>query len=144
MRPSAYQVTRAVLLALLWGGFGAVPPAAAQFTPALQDVIVSPCKLDVVLVTFQDATSKQTGWSYDYQDYDLPHGYSVVNGKLVPGDDSYKLDDFKRLFGTYDAAAFVDTGVRVGGTGDNGEVLPELFGSVRAYFEAVSGGRFDL
>ena len=144
MRPSAYPVTRAVLLALLWGGFGAVPPAAAQFTPALQGVIASPCTLDVVLVTFQDATSKQTGWSYDYHNYDLPHGYSIVNGKLTPGDNSYKLVDFKRLFGTSDAAAFSGKGVRVGGTGDDGEELPELFGSVRAYFEAVSGGRFDL
>ena len=150
MGSRGWTVPGAVLLAMLSAGFLTVPPVAAQFTPALQDVIASPCKLDVVLVTFQDATEatrKQSGWSFEYDEYDLPHGYSVVDGELRPGDNSYKLDDFKRLFGTSGAATFVtteQTKVRVGGTGNNGEVLPEVFGSVRAYFEAVSGDQFDL
>ena len=130
-------------MALLWGSFPAAP-STAQFTPALQEVIASPCILDVVLVTFQDATSRQTGWSFDYHNYDLPHDYTIVDGELVPGDKSYKLEDFKRLFGTDDAAAFLGTGQTVGGEQEHAEELPELFGSVRAYFETVSGGRFDL
>ena len=131
-----------VLLALLWGG-PLASPLAAQFIPNLSGVIASPCRLDVVLVTFQDATSRQAGWRHNYHLHDLPHGYMrrVSDGALIPGSTSYKLEDFERLFGTDGAAAFTGTGQRVA---DNTEELPKVFGSVRAYFEAVSGGRFSL
>ena len=59
-----------------------------------------------------------------------------------PGiDQCYKLADFQCLFGTDGAAAFTGTGQRVA---NNTEELPKVFGSVRAYFKAVSGGRFSL
>ena len=35
---------------------------------------VSPCTLDVVLVTFQDATTPLIGWTYDYENHDRPYG----------------------------------------------------------------------
>ena len=135
-------VSRAILLALVGGVFLAAP-LAAQFTPRLQDLITSPTKLDVVLVTFQDATTTQAGWTYDYHLHDLPHGYSrrASDGALLPGDDSYKMEDWQRLFGTPGAAAFDGKGVTVA----NGrEALPEVFGSLREYFEDVSGGDFIL
>ena len=141
MKPSG-PVSRAILLALVGGGFLAAP-LAAQFTPRLQDLITSPTKLDVVLVTFKDATKKKASWTYPYHKHDLPHDYSrrKSDGALIPGDDSYKMEDWQRLFGTPGAADFEGKGVTVA----NGrEVLPEVFGSLRQYFEDVSGGRFIL
>ena len=84
------------------------------------------------------------GWPWPtYDTHDLPHGYSVnSDGALVPGTTtSYQLEDFERLFGTDGADAFVGGDVRVAG---GAEALPEVFGSVSAYFAAVSGDRFDL
>ena len=82
MGSRGWTVPGAVLLAMLSAGFLTVPPVAAQFTPALQDVIASPCKLDVVLVTFQDATEatrKQSGWSFEYDEYDLATASSTAS-----------------------------------------------------------------
>ena len=86
----------AALLALLWSGFLSVL-WAAQFGPTLQDVIASPCTLEVVLVTVKDATSRQSGWWFGFQNRDLLHSYTLVSGELNPGENSCKLDDFKRL-----------------------------------------------
>ena len=141
MKPSG-PVSWTILLALVGGGFLAAP-LAAQFTPRLQDLITSPTKLDVVLVTFKDAPKKKASWTYPYHKHDLPHDYSrrKSDGALIPGDDSYKMEDWQRLFGTPGAADFEGKGVTVA----NGrEVLPEVFGSLRQYFEDVSGGRFIL
>ena len=52
---------------------------------------MSPCTLDVVLVTFKDTTDARDNVSYNYHDYDLPYGYSDQG---VPGSSSYKLSDF--------------------------------------------------
>ncbi len=61
---------------------------------------VSPCTLDVVLVTFQDATTSADG--YDYHLQDRPHG-SNDGGAYPDPDSSYTLRDFERLFsGGYD------------------------------------------
>ena len=117
------------------------------------DYSVSPCTLDVVLITFED-TSASAG-RYDYHDYDLPHGYTrASDGALSPGDSSYTMDDFKRMFsGGYDYSvngeapesipAFTGTGQIVSRVNDNDTVtdtLPEVFGSLRHYFHVISGG----
>ena len=90
--------------------------------------------LDVVLVTFQDAT---TGTGV-YHLHDRPYGTNPGES----ADSSYTLRDFERLFsGGYGTLPdFVGTNQTVGG----GHVLPEVFGSVRAYFDSVSNGMFQL
>ena len=71
--------------------------------------------------------------------HDLPYKYTQHG---APGDSSYKLADFERLFnggydenGAYDAATvfFGDT-VTVA----NSDTLPAVFGSVRAYYDSMS------
>ena len=98
---------------------------------------VSPCTLDVVLVTFRDATERAGG--YDYHDHDLPYGYTR---QRAPTSSSYRLRDFERLFnGGYDSLrdlAFVGDTVTVGNRMTNRDTLPEVFGSVRAYFDSIS------
>ena len=91
------------------------------------------CTLDVVLVTFKDTTDKRDADTLDYHLHDLPYKYTQHG---APGDSSYKLDDFERLFnGGYDAATvfFGDT-VTVA----NSDTLPAVFGSVRAYYDSMS------
>ena len=145
MRPGAIA-SRAVLLTLFWAG----SLSAQQPVYDLRSSWTSPCTLDVVLVTFKDttgiwssySTSCQGGEQCDYDTHDLPHGYTInADGALDPGTTSYQLEDFERLFGTDGADAFVGGDVRVA---DGAEALPEVFGSVSAYFAAVSGDRFDL
>ena len=131
-------------LALLWA-------ASLEAQPTTSDYSVSPCTLDVVLITFED-TSASAG-RYDYHDYDLPHDYTrASDGALSPGDSSYTMDDFERLFsGGYGYSvngetpesipAFTGTGQTVA----NGrETLPEVFGSLRHYFHDTSGGAYEL
>ena len=105
---------------------------------------VSPCTLDVVLVTFKDTTDARDNVSYNYHDYDLPYGYSDQG---VPGSSSYKLSDFARLFsGGYDENGDYDaTTVFVGDTVTvaNSDTLA-VYGSLRAYFDSVSSGAFEL
>ena len=102
---------------------------------------VSPCTLDVVLVTFQDATTSPDS-TYDYHLHDRPYG--KVGGRLTTA--SYRRHDFLRMLaGGYHEAGghptpFVGRNVTVANT----HRLPEVFGSVRAYFDSVSNGAFQL
>ena len=150
----------ATLLPLLWAG-----SLAAQTGGALRPIWASPCTLDVVLVTFKDTTDEHGGNAqeaadqYDYHLHDLPHGYTVgSDGALSPGDSSYTMDDFKRLFsGGYpysvngetpeNVPAFTGTGQIVAREDDDDsvtETLPEVFGSLRHYFHVTSGGAYEL
>ena len=103
------------------------------------------CTLDAVLVTFEDTTDARDNVSYNYHDYDLPYKYTQHG---APGDSSYKLADFERLFsggydehGAYDAATvFLGDTVTVA----NSDTLPSVYGSLRAYFDSVSSGAFEL
>ena len=90
------------------------------------------CTLDVVLVTFKD-TSATGNSNLDYHLHDLPYKYTQHG---APGDSSYKLADFERLFnGGYDAATvFLGDTVTVA----NRDTLPAVFGSVRAYYDSMS------
>ena len=152
---------RSLLPAVLLILFGADALVAQARAPGvLQNAWTSPCTLDVVLVTFRDTTGMHMGGTVQadtfqtYSDYDLPHGYSVnSDGALEPGTSSYKMEDFRRLFGggEYDysvngeparrPAAFVGDTVHVA---DRTERLPEVFGSLRHYFHVISGGDFEL
>ena len=92
---------------------------------------VSPCTLDVVLVTFKD-TSATGNSNLDYHLHDRPYGTN--EGQQAA--DRYKLADFERLFnGGYDAATvFLGDTVTVA----NSDTLPAVFGSVRAYYDSMS------
>ena len=110
----------------------------------------SPTTLDVVLVTFEDETTanpmtpmscvgrNNTPQVCDYHLYDRPYGTNPGES----ADSSYLLRDFERLFsGGYGTLPdFVGTNQTVG----SGHVLPEVFGSVRAYYDSVSNGAFVL
>ena len=141
-------------LALLWAA-----SLEAQLTTS--DYSVSPCTLDVVLITFKDtsAITPTPSNDYDYHNYDLPYGYTrASDGALNPGSSSYTMDDFLRLFsGGYDYSvngeppepipAFTGTGQIVARVDDNDsvtETLPEVFGSLRHYFHDTSGGAYQL
>ena len=107
------------LLSVLW-----MPSVYAAGSP---DTRVSPCTLDVVLVTFQDATTQAPGETYDYHNHDRPYGTNPNPGESA--NDRYRLRDFERLFsGGYEGLPdFVGTNQTVA----NGHRLPEVFGSVR-------------
>ncbi len=91
--------------------------------------------LNVVLVTFPD---------------DLPQGHTRSDDgddstyDLVPGSTAYKISDFERLLGVDEADDFGSfanpTGVRVG----TDEDLPETYGSLKKYFDDISGGDYNL
>ena len=110
------------------------------------------CTLDVVLVTFLDADSSSTNAvhqnSYDYHDYDRPWGEVAQgeNRRLTAA--SYRRHDFLRMLaGGYDVGGHPEpfvTPERGNITVANGHPLPTVFGSVRAYFEAMSNGAFHL
>ena len=150
-----------VLLALLWAG-----SLEAQ-SGTLRDAWTSPCTLDVVLVTFRDTTGMHMGgrnamgdtiWAdaFNYDDHDLPHGYTIASdGALSPGTSSYTMDDFKRLLsGGYNYSvngepaelipAYTGTPTVADNNDGVSETLPEVFGSLRHYFHAASGGDFEL
>ena len=122
-----------VLLWVVW-----VPSVHAAGSP---DTWVSPCTLDVVLVTFQNATARAPGETYDYHLHDRPHG-SNDDGTYPDPDSSYTRRDFERLFsGGYEGLPdFVGTNQTVA----NGHRLPAVFGSVRDYYHQVSNGLFQL
>ena len=96
------------------------------------------CTLDVVLITFKDTTGRPNApdtVQLDYHLYDLPYKYTQHG---APGDSSYKLADFERLFnggydanGAYDAATvfFGDT-VTVANTDTHRDTLPAVFGPI--------------
>ncbi len=101
------------------------------------------CTLDVVLVTFQNAGASTSRFGYQYHNYDRPFGEE--DGGLTAA--SYRRRDFLRMLaGGYSAAEgghptpFVGPNVRVA----NNYRLPQVFGSVRAYFDSVSNGVFNL
>ena len=108
---------------------------SAQEWPQTWD---TPCTLDVVLVTFEDATARAPGVSYDYHLHDRPYGTNPGES----ADSSYTLEDFQRLLsGGYDNVPDFDGSTQTVGSG---HPLPEVFGSVRAYFDSVSSGVFEL
>ena len=146
----------AVLLALSWAASLGAQPGSLRYMWA------SPCTLDVVLVTFRDTTARHGGNALDAADqldYHLdsrPHGFTrASDGALIPGNTSYTMDDFKRLFsGGYDYSVNGETPESLPAyTGtqtvaDNGdgvsETTPEVFGSLRHYFHVTSGGAYQL
>ena len=139
MRTPAFLLL--LLISILWES-GAYGRGSTQtWIPATTSA--PSCTLDVVLVTFDDATTQAGG--YDYHLYDRPHG-SNDNGTYPDPDSSYTLRDFERLFiGGYEPLQdlpFVGDTVHVA----NGRYrLPhEVFGSVRAYYDSVSNGTFQL
>ena len=107
----------------------------------IMDARAAACTLDVVLVTFRDARalSSSNRRGYQYHDHDRPHG--EVGSQLTGR--SYRRRDFLQMLagGYQDVESFVGTNVEVAGDNDP---LPEVFGSVRAYFDEVSNGLFDL
>ena len=135
-------------LVLLWA-------ASLKAQPTTSDYSVSPCTLDVVLIAFKD-TSASARNQHPYHLYDLPYGYTrASDGALVPGNSSYTMDDFKRLFsGGYDYSVNGETpesipaytGTQTVADNDDGvsETTPEVFGSLRHYFHVTSGGNFQL
>ena len=127
-----------LLISILWES-GAYGRGSTQTWVEATDAAPS-CTLDVVLVTFDDGTAPVGG--YDYHLHDRPYGTN-------PGQDvrdRYTLRDFERLFiGGYDRLQdlpFVGDTVHVA----NGryELPYKVFGSVRAYYDSVSNGAFQL
>ena len=132
-----------LLISILWenGAYGRGSTQTWVRVPTTSTA--ASCTLDVVLVTFDDATTRAGG--YDYHLHDRPHG-SNDNGTYPDPDSSYTRRDFERLFiGGYTPLQdlpFVGDTVHVA----NGRYrLPhEVFGSVRAYYDSVSNGAFQL
>ena len=95
------------------------------------------CTLDVVLITFLDETTDTAGEDCVYCNHDRPYGDNVGESSAT-ADSSYKRRDFERLFsggyGSLRDLAFVGTNQTVG----KGHKLPEVFGSVRAYYDSMS------
>jgi M6 family metalloprotease-like protein len=91
--------------------------------------------LDVVLVTFRDETTATAGAKCLYCNHDRPYGDNPGESS-VHADSSYTRRDFERLFsGGYDGLPdFVGTTQTVGA----GHILPEVFGSVQAYYDSMS------
>ena len=79
--------------------------------------------LYVVLVKFNDLEPQ--GW---------------VNG--LSTDSAYTMEDFQRLFGEAGAPGFGTTDVH--SVAETTEPLPTLYGSVKDYFEYLSGGEFTI
>lgn len=99
--------------------------AAGKILAGSANSWTSPCTLDVALITFLDATTQQGG--YDYHLHDQPYGY--------------KMEDFRRmLYGGYEGESAFTGNMTL----SNGEVLPEVFGSLRSYYDQVSRGDFTL
>ena len=116
-----------LLISILWES-GAYGRGSTQtWVPATTSA--PSCTLDVVLVTFDDATMLAGG--YDYHLHDRPYGTN-------PGEqltDRYTLRDFERLFiGGYDSLPdFVDTTQTVA----NGDTLVVWVGG-------LSGGGIEI
>ena len=122
-----------LLISILWenGAYGRGSTQTWVRVPATSTAVS--CTLDVVLVTFDNATTR--AGRHDYHLHDRPHGSN--DGTYPDPDTSYTLRDFERLFnGGYDdlsGLAFVGDTVTVGNRETNRDTLPEVFGSVRAY-----------
>ena len=114
-------------------------PHPTHPTPAAR---AEACTLDVVLVTFLNADELSSTSAYQYHDHDRPWG--EVDGQLTAA--SYRRHDFLRMLaGGYDdggghPTSFFGSNVTVA----NNHPLPQVFGSVRAYFDSVSNGAFQL
>ena len=98
-----YAFLAVVLLSLLGasavGARGSVITGRASLTTAM----AFPCTLDVVLVTFLEATTPAGG--YDYHEHDRPYGDNPGESS-DEADSSYTRRDFERLFsGGYDTSA---------------------------------------
>ncbi len=139
-----------LLISILWES-GAYGRGSTQtWIPATTSA--PSCTLDVVLVTFDDATtanpmtpescgSATDPQRCDYHEHDRPYGTN-------PGQDvrdRYTLREFERLFiggyGSLQDSAFVGNTVKVA---KGRHTLPEVFGSVRAYYDSMSNGAFQL
>ena len=131
-----------LLISILWES-GAYGRGSTQTWVEAMDSAPS-CTLDVVLVTFDDGTAPVGG--IDYHLHDQPYGSN--DGTYPDPDTSYTLRDFERLFiGGYDHLQdlpFVGDTVTVGNRTTDRDTLPEVFGSVRAYYDSVSNGAFQL
>ncbi len=108
----------------------------------LQHTWSSPMKLYVVLVKFKDVSENHDKDKHGHSEHDTPYGWSKnSDGEWEPGDDAYTLEDFQKLFGESGAPSFKGTGITVA---DGNEDLPEVFGSVKDYYDEMSGGDLDL
>ena len=84
----------------------------------------SPTTLHIVLVSFPDQQ---------------PYGYTDAG---APGSDSYTFADFKRMLGASDEAYGTAEGAAV--TLSNGEMLPKVYGTLKQWYDDVSGGKLEL
>ena len=147
-----YALLAIILLQTLCASAVSARGSAITGRASLTAGTTSPCTLDVVLVTFRDATapppmsrtdcgSATTPEACAYHNYDRPYGDNPGESS-IHADSSYTRRDFERLFsGGYDGLPdFVGTNETVGA----GHRLPEVFGSVRAYYDSVSNGAFQL
>ena len=112
----------ALLVAPLWTSEAAARGSSRTWA--------SPCTLDVVLVTFKDATEKSSDVVLDYHLHDRPHG-SNDDGAYPDPDSSYTRREFERLFsggyGSLRDSALVGNNVKVA---KGNHELPKVFGSV--------------
>ena len=133
-----------VLVQTLWASAVEARGSAMTGRASLMAGTTFPCTLDVVLVTFRDATSQASGTAYDYHNHDRPHG-SNDDGTYPDPDSSYTRREFERLFsggyGSLGDSALVGDNVRVA---KGNHLLPKVFGSVKAYYDSMSNGAFDL
>ena len=132
-----YALLAIILIQTLCASVVGARGSAIVGRASLMDGTTFPCTLDVVLVTFANATSSLDSTD-DYHLHDRPYGTN--SGEQLT--DRYTRRDFERLFsGGYDGLPdFVGTNQTVGA----GHRLPEVFGSVRAYYDSVSNGVFQL
>ena len=125
-----------LLVAPLWTSEAAARGSLKTWAPS--------CTLDVVLVTFNDTATKSSNVVLDYHLHDRPHG-SNDNGTYPDPDSSYTLREFERLFsggyGSLGDSALVGDTVKVA---KGNHTLPKVFGSVKAYYDSMSNGAFDL
>ena len=133
MKPSGMLLL--LLLAMVLWGRGVHGRGSPETWVEAMGTTLS-CTLDVVLVTFKDTTGRPNApdtVQLDYHLHDLPYNYSALG---VPTDSSYKRSDFERLFnGGYGTVApWVGDTVTVA----NSDTLPQVFGSVRAYYDSMS------
>ena len=123
-------LSTALLASLLWPS--GADARGSENTWVRATALAPSCTLDVVLVTFQDETETTAGEDCHYCNHDRPYGTN--SGQSA--DSSYTLRDFERLFsGGYGSLApLVGDSVTVAIS----DTLPEVFGSVRAYYDSMS------
>lgn len=120
----------ALLTCLLWPS--GADARGSENTWVRATALAPSCTLDVVLVTFQDETETTAGEDCHYCNHDRPYGTN--SGESA--DSSYTLRDFERLFsgGYGNLAPLVGDTVTVA----SHTTLPEVYGSVRAYYDSMS------